>query len=192
MDKDTGEFQENPKIKFGVGALLFVGLFIFSIGVGFFYFGSQKSSDEVKIISPDVEESVSEIVVHVDGAVANPGVYHLKTEARISDAVSAAGGLGENADSSRVNLAAKVSDGQKILIPTKGESVTASIAGSSTGPVNINTASSSQLDSLPGVGSVTSGKIISARPYSTVDELMSKKVVSKSVFEKIKDLVSVY
>ena len=136
-------------------------------------------------------------MVHVDGAVLKPGVYELSESARVSDAVSASGGLSDSADMTKVNLAAKVSDGQKIYVPKIGESDVKGVgvgdAGSgSTGLININTASESQLDTLPGIGPVTAQKIIASRPYSTPEELLTKKAVGQSVYEKIKDLVTVY
>ena len=72
-----------------------------------------------------------------------------------------------------------------------GQSV--SVAGASTqAQVNINTASQSDLESLPGIGPVTASKIISDRPYQIVEDLVNKKAVSKAVFEKIKDQIVVY
>ncbi|MDZ4209575.1 MAG: ComEA family DNA-binding protein [Candidatus Curtissbacteria bacterium] len=116
---------------------------------------------------------------------------------RVDDAIKAAGGLSPDADSTRINLAAKVSDGQKLYIQRVGESVSQSVSGSvgqvageSVSQININTASESELDKLPGIGPVTAQKIIASRPYSSPEELLSKKVVSSSVYEKIKDLIS--
>lgn len=153
----------------------------------------------------------SEITLDVEGAVLKPGVYKLPKDARIQDALIAAGGLSEKADREKVakglNLATKVLDGGKIYIPVVGDadvSTSGNISsiqnmsgqagqdsGSATGLININTATSDQLDSLPGVGPVTSAKIISNRPYRSIDELTSKKVISASVFGKIKDKISV-
>ncbi len=150
------------------------------------------------------------IVVDVSGGVLAPGVYRLSDNARVEDALHAAGGFSSDADldwtQHSLNLAAKVTDGMKIYIPRIGEemqSVTESnsaaagggttmgVAGVSTnGMVSINSASSSELEALPGIGPVTAGKIIDNRPYGSIDELLSKKAVGKSVYEKIKELVS--
>lgn len=178
--------------------IFFIGLFVFSIGLGLLVFkdNSTESSSEVKVLSAsdDVTEEV-EIVVDVGGAVNRPGVYSLKTSSRVNDAIAAAGGLSAEADESRVNLAAKVSDGQKVFVPTKTQQLTVdngqlTSSQQDSGLVSINSATEKELDTLPGIGPVTAGKIINVRPYSSIDELLSKKAVSKSVFEKIKGLVS--
>ena len=105
-----------------------------------------------------------------------------------------------------VNRAAKLTDGQKLYIYKVGEhseTVSASnsvgikmdqgvLAGSTAGGVNINSASLAELDSLPGIGQVYGQKIIEHRPYSNIEELLSKGVLKKNVFEVVKDKVSVY
>lgn len=149
-------------------------------------------------------ETSNEILVDVSGAVVNPGVYPLQNADRIQAALIAAGGLSANADreyvAKNLNLAAKLSDGAKIYIPFTGEhssnsSNNSNLSNSSntvSGLINLNSASSSQLDTLPGIGPATATKIINARPYQTMDELLTKKVVSQKVFDQIKDKVSVY
>ncbi|MBI2012688.1 ComEA family DNA-binding protein [Candidatus Curtissbacteria bacterium] len=171
--------------------LFFAGLFILSLGIGITLFKGQISNDDIQIISASPTGGTGEIVVHVDGAVAAPGVYKLTTDSRIGDAIKAAGGFAKDADTAKVNLAAKIADGQKILIPKKGE---ADVKGLSLdgGLININTASEKELDTLPGIGPVTAQKIIASRPYSDSGELLSKKVVSGSVYEKIKGLITVF
>lgn len=143
-------------------------------------------------------EQSSKIKVDVSGAVNNPGVYGLSEGDRVEDALKMAGGFSSEADpewvAKSINLASKITDGQKIYIYAKSEtSSTSSTLGSSSvsGKVNINFSSSKELDTLPGVGEVTAGKIISGRPYNSVEDLLNKKVVGKATFEKIKDLVSV-
>ncbi len=140
-----------------------------------------------------------EIVVDVEGAVNRPGIYTLGENSREQDAIKAAGGVSSKADMTAIakgmNMAAKLSDGMKLYIPFLGEQPAAtvgdqSVAGASTGSISINSASESQLESLPGVGAVTAEKIISNRPYNSLGELTSKKAVTSSVFQKIKDLIS--
>ena len=154
--------------------------------------------------SPMARVVEQRIAVDVEGAVQNPGVYKLRADARVQDALIAAGGLSSSADREKVaktlNLAAKVTDGGKIYIPFTGELSSSGVAApeSSTlgadtsAAININTASLKDLDSLPGIGEVTAQKIISNRPFGSLDELLSKKLVSKKVFESIKDRISVY
>ena len=106
--------------------------------------------------------------------------------------MAAAGGLASEADQAKINLAAKVADGQKIHIASQYEATsnTQQVISSESNLININTASEAELDKLPGIGPVTAAKIISLRPYGTLEELLSKKAVSSSVYGKIKDLVS--
>ena len=141
----------------------------------------------------------TKIMVDVDGQVLKPGLYSLKSNARVQDALIAAGGLSSNADRNAINLAAKISDGQKIYIPEIGEKPSAVTVANSTsvtslnratGLLSVNTASQSELEDLPSIGPVTAQKIISGRPYGTIEELLSKKVVGEKTFEKIKDLIS--
>lgn len=147
-------------------------------------------------------ESKKDLLVKVDvsGAVLNPGVYILSSGSRIEDALKAAGGVTESADpaflSKTLNLAQTVSDGMKIYVPKMeeaGKMESANVAGASqVGLVNINTASASDLDKLPGVGPVSAQNIIDKRPYGSLEELLTKKAVQRSVYEKIKGMVSVY
>lgn len=146
------------------------------------------------------EEGAEEIVVHVGGAVQKPGVYRLKKESRVENAIAAAGGFSEAADqeyiSKQINLAQKISDGIKIYIPQQGERTvlgTSGVSGNSvTSLVNVNTADAAQLEALSGIGPVTAAKIIDSRPYNSIEDLTAKKVVSASVFEKIKEKITVY
>ena len=142
------------------------------------------------------------ISVDVSGAVNKPGVYQLKDGSRIEDAIKMAGSFSQTANqeyiSKYLNMAQKLSDGSKVYIPLEGEQVpsgagTQAVAGTAIQTkVNINTASESELDTLSGVGPVTASKIISGRPYQSIDELISKKILSKSVFDKIKDQLVLY
>lgn len=156
-----------------------------------------------------VKKTEANLMIDIEGGVQKPGVYRLKTDARVQDVLVAAGGFSPDADMQwtqhSLNLAAKVSDGMKIYVPRIGEQSSASstsitgsaggaggsVAGVSTnGFVSVNNASAKELEDLPGIGPVTAGKIIDNRPYGSIDELLSKKAVGKSVFEKIKELIS--
>ena len=180
------------------GLLLVVG--VFSVVV----ISSRTGGEDLVIQkASEAEELGSKLVADVAGAVIKPGVYELKAGARINEALIAAGGLGEAADrewvEKNLNLAAKVTDGQKIYIPSREESNTNKDSPRSTlqglslkEKININTASSAELDTLWGVGEATAKKIIDSRPYGAVEELLTKKAVKNNVYEAIKDSVSVY
>lgn len=140
------------------------------------------------------------ILIDVSGAVNKPGVYKLKDGERIEDAINTAGGFAETASgeyiSKILNMAQKLVDGTKLYIPAVGEEIPAresQVAGVKTqSQVNINTATQSELEALPGIGPVTASKIISDRPYNTVEDLLSKKILGKAIFDKIKDSITVY
>lgn len=177
-----------------LGLSLF-GLIFFAYGL-ISLFNPQQPSDIVFSTS-EKEEPALEIMVDVEGAVLKPGVYKIKPEARIQDALIAAKGLSQDADrdwvAKNVNLASKLQDGMKIYVPALGERVFSQAEVSSGGPagtgsININLASSGELDKLPGVGPVTAEKIINGRPYLSIEDV--KRSVGNSVFEKIKDKIS--
>ena len=154
--------------------------------------------------SSDIEATVAgvmaQLTVDIEGAVVVPGVYQLPMGSRVEDAITAAGGLSNEADAARIagsiNRAAKLSDGAKLYMPKKGDgeggtSLSSSAnMGSSTAfdnLVNVNAASQSRLEELMGVGPVTAKKIIDNRPYQTLEELVSKKAMSQSLLNKLKD-----
>lgn len=146
-------------------------------------------------------EQTKMISVDVSGAVNKPGVYQLKNGSRIEEAIAAGGGFAENSNkeyiSKYLNMAQRLADGSKVYVPQEGEQVRGSQTGTVVGTntqakVNINASSQSEIEALPGIGPVTASKIISGRPYQQIEDLLNKKVVSKSVFEKIKDLVVLY
>lgn len=198
INKLTRFIKENTLI-----AIIFTsGLILLGLGIASIF--SRESAEitiekaQETVQQEDVKAS-SETVVDIGGAVQKPGLYRFSSETRVHDVLVKAGGLSEDADreyvSKVINLASKVSDGEKIYIPRIGEENSVDVAGTSSvksGKVNINKATVADLVPLPGIGEVTAQKIISGRPYSSVDQLLEKKVVSSKVFEEIKDSVSVY
>ena len=154
--------------------------------------------------SSDVASPVP-IVVHVDGAVASPGVYELPASSRVNDAVLAAGGLASGADTSGLNLAAPLADGDKVHVPLEGEAAPAAagagsaggVAGDdgSAGPVNINVAGIEELDQLPGVGEATARAIVEDRerngPFSTTEDLMRVSGIGEKKFAKLEGMICV-
>lgn len=149
-----------------------------------------------------------EVYVDVDGAVVSPGVYRLKDGARVAQAIDAAGGLTPEADVAGLNRASKVADGQKIYVPKVGEqqavaadggaddgAVLASGANDVAGLVNINTASSAELQTLSGIGPSMAQSIIDERskngPFASVDDLMRVSGIGEKKLAKIKDYICV-
>lgn len=208
-EKILGFFRKNILI-----SLLFFGGLIF-LGGGLIQYLAHSNSNNsgVEFVSGDVQgastsAATDKVFVDVSGEVQKPGVYQLESASRVQDALAAAGGLSADADrdyiARSVNLASPLHDGMKLYIPKEGEAASQELGASNSinrgsgqmpdsgiqGLTSINSASQSELEALPGIGPVTAGKIISLRPYSSVDELLSKKAVGKSVYEKIKDSIS--
>ncbi len=154
----------------------------------------------------------TELVVHVAGAVAAPGVVRLGAGTRVTDAVTAAGGLRADADPDRINLAAPLTDGQRVVVPILGQPVPAEVlpSGSAAGPgsggtsgtadgspalIDINTATESQLEELPGVGPATAAAIVAHREsegaFATVDSLLDVRGIGEAKLDALRDLVTV-
>ena len=144
------------------------------------------------------DEAPKTAVVDVKGAVAKPGVYEVAAYARIRDVIVLAGGLTDEADETKVNLAAKVHDEMMIYVPAKGEAAPASEttgaapkdeAGS--GPqVAINTAAEEELMQLPGIGPAKAKAIIAYReehgPFRRVEDLLNVTGIGEKTLEKLK------
>lgn len=181
-------------IKKNILPLVIGGIGLFLVFIGFIQIAFKSSNPSPVVLEEARQDQKEEIIVDVEGAVIKPGVYKLSSDSRTVDALAAAGGLSEDADrgwvEKNINLAKKLSDGLKIYVPRVGEQVLAEVHGG-TGPVlNINTASQSELESLPAVGPVSATKIIEGRPYSDISELLDKKILGSSTFEKIKDKIA--
>lgn len=145
------------------------------------------------------------LTVHVVGAVARPGVYTLPTGARVGEAVAAAGGPLGNAEQAGVNLARPLADGEQIVVPVQGQAPAPASAGAAASaggpaspggaPVDLNSGSAEDLDTLPGVGPATAAKIIADRtengPFRSVEDLMRVPGIGAKRFETLKDLVTV-
>lgn len=184
----------------GILGLMFFGYGLVSMNSS----NSSQTSDVVfdnSVKADTTQAEPSKIYIDIEGAVVSPGVYELPSTSRLKDALIAASGLSDQADrgwvSQNINLASKVTDGMKIYIRSNnevsnGSGGIGSIGGSSNGLVNINSASLAELDKLSGVGQMTAQKIIDGRPYNQIDDLFNKKIISKKVFDNIKDKISVY
>jgi competence protein ComEA len=110
-------------------------------------------------------EGTRDAVVHVAGAVARPGVYRLPAGSRVTDAVRRAGGFAHGANRDAINLAARLCDGQQVVVPGRGAATSASPSaqGAASGPVSLGSATVEQLDQVEGIGPVTAQKIIEFR-----------------------------
>ena len=155
-----------------------------------------------------------QIVVHVTGSVKSPGIVKLKDGSRIEDAIEAAGGLTENADISKVNLAYVLEDGIKIKIPSSseedigdgdvlidgsGENVVEEDDSQSTNQngkgININKADETELQTLPGIGASLASRIVEYRKqnvkFANIEDIKNVSGIGDSKFSNIKDLITV-
>ncbi len=143
------------------------------------------------------------IRVHVSGAVRQPAVYELSPGSIVQDAVNAAGGPTSDADLDAINLAVELRDQQQVYVPRQGEtsppppvSGSDSASGGSGGaPVNINTATAAELETLPRIGPTMAQRIVDYRqtegPFQTVEDLQNVPGIGPATFEGLKDLVTV-
>lgn len=188
---------------------LFLGLSVLGFGYKFF---SSKNYNKEDIQSTKFENKTknddepsdknntsSEIFIHIDGEVNNPGLYKMFNGDRIDDAIRAAGGLTVDADKSKINLAIKLTDEMKIHIYKKGESHAESInslnnSNSNNKLVNINTASKEELCKLPGIGENKAKLIIEYREkhkFTKIEDITKVSGIGKKTFEKIKNDITV-
>lgn len=173
--------------------------------------------DEIKDKSYDLPSNVSndsnslsqsisnfkEIVVEIKGEVKNPNIYKLNENSIIEDLINKAGGLTEFADISKINRAEKLQDHIAIVIPNKNDpnsqnTLSSSVSASSTqgnSLVNLNTATDTELQSLPGVGPSKAKSIIEYREknggFKSIDEIKNIKGIGESSFEKLKDKITI-
>lgn len=191
--------------------VILLGLILVGSGLLFFKKSLDFSSTKVEILqsSSGFQEGI-EITAEISGAVMNPGVYKFSSNARIDDLLIVAGGFSSNADrvwsDKYLNRAAKLTDGQKVYILSVNEHSNVLSAKNSRGYqttssnfssdsnllININTASVSELDSLPGIGPIYAQKITEYRPYSKTEDLVTSGALTQTLYEKIKDRITVY
>lgn len=165
------------------------------------------SGEPVKLLPSPTQPSIT---IQILGAVVHPGVYTFAQGSRVQDAVNAAGGLLSTADTSSVNLVAKLEDGQQLTIPIGNgtESGGGSSSGSSNAPfivlttptipagnlVNINTATLTQLESLPGIGPTAAQKIIDYRnqhgPFKTIQDLTNVPGIGPATVDSIRNYIT--
>lgn len=196
---------------------------IVAIGMIYFIYNkNQVNNDDIEndiLVSntstkEDEKSEQEQIVVHVTGSVKSPGIVKLKDGSRIEDAIEAAGGLTENADISKVNLAYVLEDGIKIKIPSSseedigdgdvlidgsGENVVEKDDSQSTNQngkgININKADETELQTLPGIGASLASRIVEYRKqngkFANIEDIKNVSGIGDSKFSNIKDLITV-
>ena len=138
-------------------------------------------------------EPIADIRVYVTGAVQNPGVYRLAEDSRWGDAIEAAGGFAPDANPEGVNLARRVQDEDHIVVPRAGQPVAAGVSQGSL--MDINSASESDLMSLPGIGEARARRIVASRTqdglFTAPEDLLARELVPESVFEDIAEFITI-
>ncbi|MGH2807081.1 MAG: ComEA family DNA-binding protein [Actinomycetota bacterium] len=138
------------------------------------------------------------IYVHVAGAVRNPGLYELPAGLRAADAIGAAGGATRGADLDAINLAEVLVDGIQLLVPTRGESASEPVPGSTPSaatPVDLNTADQTLLETIPGIGPVTATAILQHRDqiggFQSIEELLDVDGIGPATLESLRPYVTI-
>ncbi|CDZ74833.1 competence protein [Peptoniphilus sp. ING2-D1G] len=195
-------FDNQKKILFGI--LFVILIFVVKVTYDNYTFNNSNKivSDinltEDKLKSVDNSDSLNkesqeDIYVHVCGQVKNPGLIKLKADARVIDAVNAAGGMYDDADIDNINLAKKLQDEERVYIPAVGEvNVNTVFSSSSIEQININTADVNELQNLPGIGPKTAEKIIKYREnksFSKIEDIMNVGGIGEKKFNEIKDYI---
>lgn len=192
-------WRDDPRARIALIALVAViaGLYWYRSALG-----SESTPLEGVALDPPApsetpgETAPSEIVVHVSGAVARPGVLRLESHSRVADAVEAAGGAIADADLDQLNLAAPLGDGERVHVPLEGETlpIAAGADATRTGPLNVNSASAAELETLPGIGPAIAQAIVAARAdhrFETVDDLLRVRGIGPSKLEELRPLITV-
>ncbi len=199
---DLAPSARRPRLRIGVGAA--VVLFLGSLGGAALLSAWSGGGGTVEVpveasASPTdaavvLEESV--LLVHVAGAVRQPGLVQLAQGARVVDAIAAAGGLAEDAAADAVNLARPVADGEQLVVPVVGEEPAAGAVApgvSGDGRVRLGTADAATLETLPGIGPALAQRIIDWRTanggFSDVEQLREVAGIGEVTLGRLRDLV---
>ena len=190
-----------------VKAAVIGGVILLLVGAGGLFSKKEEAVEELAVVETTVLAEKTEVsttqetVIFVDikGAVKNPGVYQMKSGDRVKDALDAAGGLTDEADSQKVNLAQRVEDQMVIVVPKVGEEATEIPTGATSkeaskeGKVNINTATVEELKTLKGVGEKKAEAIIEYRKkngsFKTKEDLMKVRGIGKKLFESFQERI---
>jgi len=209
-----------PNLREQLPAVAATSVFWLVLFVGYVLFGQRHPQAEpIEIIpadTPTIEAMSKEtpsptatpapLRIYVSGAVLSPGVYRLKPDSLVADAIDLAGGPAKDADLVAINLAHALSDGEQVYVPTRAErpsppppiSRTESLptANRAQGEahsalIDLNRATQEELETLPGIGPAMAQRIIAGRPYHAIEDVLNVKGIGEAKFAKIKPLITV-
>lgn len=195
-EESRAEPRAPAKLRLGLGAVvvLVIGALSVTVGIGLIR-GQSVPSEIVPLVDEGFGVPSSDLYVHVLGAVARPGLYVLDADARVVDALAAAGGTRTDADLRAVNLARPLSDGEQLYVPTEQESEGAGVASgvAADGRIDLNNADQSQLETLPRIGPALAQRILQWREangrFRSVDDLLAVPGIGEKLLAGLRDLV---
>lgn len=202
---DSGQdVRPRPRLKLGIGAAVTVGLVVLSAAVGWGILRGQAAPVDSITLDGGISSGAStavdgDLYVHVLGEVVHPGLYILDTDARLVDALAAAGGTLETADLQAVNLARQLSDGEQIIVPVRGEQAAEGAAPASAvgadGRIDLNAATQADLETLPRIGPALAQRILDWREengrFRAVQDLMAVPGIGEKLLAGVEDKVRV-
>ena len=182
------------RLSLSIGAAVVLALVVLSAAVGLGIMRGQAAPTE-SVPLPDPQSSAGasgELYVHVLGAVEHPGLYVLDLDARLVDALAAAGGTTDDADLASVNLARLLADGEQIVVPVVGAAQNQpGAAAPADDLIDLNTADQTALESLPRIGPALAERIIAWREengrFQSVDDLLAVPGIGEKLLEAIRD-----
>lgn len=197
--EDPESPQPAARLRLGVGAAVTLGLVVLSAAVGWGILRGQAAPNETVPLEDGGGASVSQpagIYVHVLGEVQTPGLYLLAPDARLVDALAAAGGSLESADLRAINLARPITDGEQIIVPAEGETPEIpQTPGVVDSKVDLNTADLATLETLPRIGPALAQRIIDWREqnggFRSVDDLLAVPGIGEKLMEGLREQVRV-
>lgn len=196
---DTPPAPSRPRrVRLSIGAAVVLALVVLSVAVGLGLLRGQAAPTESVPVTADADEEASsgELFVHVLGAVERPGLYVLDLDARLVDAVAAAGGTTDAADLAGVNLARLLTDGEQVVVPTIGAvPPPPDAAAGADGVIDLNAADQDALETLPRIGPALAERIILWREengrFRSVDDLLAVPGIGEKLLDGIREQVRV-
>jgi len=197
MTASSPALPPRRRLRLSIGAAVVLALVVLSAAVGLGILRGQAApSESLSVTDVATAEPAGDVYVHVLGAVAAPGLYVLDQNARLVDAVAAAGGTSDDADLAGVNLARVLEDGEQIVVPTVGA---APLAPGAAPPgddrIDLNTADQAALETLPRIGPAIAERIISWRDengrFRSVDDLLAVPGIGEKLLAGLRDGVRV-